>query len=416
VSSYEQEARLSALGRGAVRGRLTQFLVNRLKLHDWLFRQPEILEEAIERPIFILGLPRTGTTLLHDLLALDPLSRAPLHWEAEEPCPPPQLFHSVTDPRIQTAHAKLRALDAMAPEMKVIHPMAAGAPTECMTLLIHEFKSLEFECQAWVPTYGAWFTHCDKASAYRTHRKLLQLLQWRSPNETWVLKAPTHLFGLDALLAEYPDAQVIFTHRDPLKVVASQASLIAVASGLLSDEVDPHRSASWWSAKTATGLEKATKLRDRMGPEAFFDLQYHELVRDPVGAVRRAYAHFGREVTPVHERRMRSTGGTATPSSSSVSTRSRRGGASAPIASASASRRRAERRGRSPSREDGSGSKRGSEHRCDDDDIAMGPRRSRARRAAFAPDRRGGSAAVQSLSRARLCPDHVAGGARGFRQ
>jgi hypothetical protein len=305
VSSYEQEARLSALGRGAVRGRLTQFLVNRLKLHDWLFRQPEILEEAIERPIFILGLPRTGTTLLHDLLALDPLSRAPLHWEAEEPCPPPQLFHSVTDPRIQTAHAKLRALDAMAPEMKVIHPMAAGAPTECMTLLIHEFKSLEFECQAWVPTYGAWFTHCDKASAYRTHRKLLQLLQWRSPNETWVLKAPTHLFGLDALLAEYPDAQVIFTHRDPLKVVASQASLIAVASGLLSDEVDPHRSASWWSAKTATGLEKATKLRDRMGPEAFFDLQYHELVRDPVGAVRRAYAHFGREVTPVHERRMR---------------------------------------------------------------------------------------------------------------
>lgn len=305
VSSYEQEARLSALGRGAVRGRLTQFLVNRLKLHDWLFRHPEILEEVIERPIFILGLPRTGTTLLHDLLALDPFSRAPLHWEAEEPCPPPQLFHSATDPRIQTAHAKLQALDALAPEMKVIHPMAAGAPTECMTLLIHEFKSLEFECQAWVPTYGAWFAHCDKASAYRLHRKLLQLLQWRSPTETWVLKAPTHLFGLDALLAEYPDARIIFTHRDPLKVVASQASLIAVASGLLSDEVDPHRIASWWSAKTATGLEKATAVRDGRGPEAFFDLQYHELVRDPVGAVRRAYAHFGREVTPAHERRMR---------------------------------------------------------------------------------------------------------------
>jgi len=305
VSSYEQEARLSALGRGAIRGRLTQFLVNRLKLQDWIGRHPEILDEPIERPIFILGLPRTGSTLLHDLLALDLRSRAPLHWEAEEPCPPPQLFHSATDPRIQTAHAKLQALDAMAPEMKVIHPMAAGAPTECMTLLIHEFKSLEFECQAWVPTYGEWFTHCDKASAYRTHRKLLQLLQWRSPNETWVLKAPTHLFGLDALFTEYPDAQVIFTHRDPLKVVASQASLIAVASGLLSDEVDPRRSASWWSAKTAMGLEKATEVRDRMGPEAFFDLQYRELVRDPIGAVRRAYAHFGREVTPVHERRMK---------------------------------------------------------------------------------------------------------------
>ena len=305
VSSYEQEARLNALGRGAVRGRLTQFLVNRLKLHDWLFRHPEILEEAIERPIFILGLPRTGTTLLHDLLALDPLSRAPLHWEAEEPCPPPQLFHTATDPRIQTAHAKLQALDALAPEMKVIHPMAAGAPTECMTLLIHEFKSLEFECQAWVPTYGAWFSHCDKASAYRLHRKLLQLLQWRSPTETWVLKAPTHLFGLDALLAEYPDARIIFTHRDPLKVVASQASLIAVASRLLSDEVDPHRIASWWSEKTATGLTKATAVRDGRGPEAFFDLQYHELVRDPVGAVQRAYARFGREVTPAHERRMR---------------------------------------------------------------------------------------------------------------
>jgi len=305
VYSYEREARLSALGRGAVRGRLVQFLVNRLKLHDWISRHPEILEGAVERPIFILGLPRTGTTLLHDLLALDPLSRAPLHWEAEEPCPPPQLFHSATDPRIQTAHAKLQALDAMAPEMKKIHPVAAGAPTECMTLLNHEFKSLEFECQAWVPSYGAWFTHCDKASAYRLHRKLLQLLQWRSPTETWVLKAPTHLFGLDALLAEYPDAQIVFTHRDPLKVVASQASLIAVASRLLSDEVDPQRIASWWSEKTATGVEKATAVRDARRPEAFFDLQYHELIRDPVAAVRRAYAHFGREVTRAHERRMR---------------------------------------------------------------------------------------------------------------
>jgi hypothetical protein len=305
VSSYEGEARLNALGRGAVRGRLTQFLANRLKVQDWLCRHPEILDEPIERPLFILGLPRTGTTLLHNLLALDPLARAPLHWEAEEPCPPPQLFPSVMDPRIQTAHAKLVALDAIAPQMKVIHPMAAGAPTECMTLLIHEFKSLEFECQAWVPSYGEWFTHCDKASAYRYHRKLLQLLQWRSPTETWVLKAPTHLFGLDALLAEYPDAQVVFMHRDPLEVVASQASLITVASGLLSDEVDPHRIAEWWSAKTATGLEKSMKVRDRARPEAFLDVQYRDLVRDPVAAVRAVYGHFQRELTPIHERRMR---------------------------------------------------------------------------------------------------------------
>ena len=305
VGSYEREARLSALGRGALRGRLGQFLVNRLKVQDWIVRHPEILDETIERPVFILGLPRTGTTLLHNLLAVDPLSRAPLHWEAEEPCPPPRIFHSATDPRIETAHAKLQALDAMAPEMKAIHPMAAGAPTECMTLLIHEFKSLEFECQAWVPTYGEWFTHCDKTSAYRYHRKLLQLLQWRSPNQIWVLKAPTHLFGLDALLVEYPDAQVIFTHRDPLRVVASQASLNTLASGLLSDDVDPKRLAAWWSAKTATGLDKAMKVREGAGPEAFFDLQYHELIRDPVDAVRRAYAHFGREVTPAHERRMR---------------------------------------------------------------------------------------------------------------
>jgi hypothetical protein len=187
----------------------------------------------------------------------------------------------------------------------VIHPVAAGAPTECMTLFIHEFKSLEFECQAWVPTYGAWYTHCDKTSAYRLHRKLLQLLQWRSPTQTWVLKAPAHLFGLDALLAVYPDAQILFTHRDPLKVVASQASLIAVASRLLSDEVDPHQLASWWSEKTATGLAKAMAVRDGSPPEAFFDLHYHELVRDPVAAVRRVYAHLGRELTPFHERRMR---------------------------------------------------------------------------------------------------------------
>lgn len=305
VDSYEREAKLSVMGREAVRARLVHFLCNRLRIQDWITRHPEILDERIEQPLFVIGLPRTGTTLLHTLLSLDPLHRAPLHWEAEEPCPPPRLIHSGVDPRIQKHHQMLELLSRVRPELREIHPVDATGPTECLALLDAEFTSLEFETQALIPSYGTWLDQVDQTAAYAFHERCLQLLQWRMPNERWVLKSPHHLLGLEALLARYPDARILFTHRDPCKTIASQASLISIASRLLSDEVDPIAVGRYWAPKMARALERAIAHRDRARPEAFYDLHYGDFVADPVGAIRRAYSYFGLELSRAAERRMR---------------------------------------------------------------------------------------------------------------
>ncbi len=170
-------------------------------------RHPEILDEKIEQPLIIMGLLRTGTTFLQHLLSLDPVNRALHHWEANEPCPPPKLIHSVIDPRLQNLHNMIQMRDQFNPELQAMYPMYAVGFAECHMLHSNEFKSPEFIVRYWMPSYMDWYLNCDKKSAYEYHKKLLQLLQWRLPNERWILKSPSHLFGLDALLDQYPDAQ-----------------------------------------------------------------------------------------------------------------------------------------------------------------------------------------------------------------
>jgi hypothetical protein len=302
--SCQNESRLNSLGIQIIHSMVLRCLINRLQVQDWITRHSEILNEKIEKPLIITGLPRTGSTFLQVLLSIDPANRALRRWEANRPCPPPELVFSATDSRIQAMHKQIQITDQIKPGLQAIHPMDAGGFAQCMVLLSNEFKSAEFTLTIWAPAYDEWYYNCDMTSAYAYHKMLLQLLQWRLPNENWVLKNPPHLPWLDSLIGQYPDAQIVFTHRDPLKVLASASSLASTVFSIGSDPIDAKEIADYYLKILAVEMDKAMEKRESLNPESFYDLQYRDLIVDPIGAVKRIYEYFGRRVSRGHERRM----------------------------------------------------------------------------------------------------------------
>jgi len=294
LRGYETEARLTFLGRLAARRDTLSLLTNRLRLVDDRKRHPGIADERIRQPLFIVGLPRTGSTLLHHLLAQDPASRVAQAWEVMAPSPPPERARYETDPRIREAERQLRWLDLLAPDFKAIHPLGAQLALECIAIMGYAFLSPRFHTTYHVPTYQEWLERQDLRPAYQLHRCVLQHLQWRTPADRWVLKAPSHLWGFESLFATYPDALVVQTHRDPLTALASVASLTAVLQGAFTDHLDLAEIGLEVTRRWATGLERAMQVR-RSGilpAERFLDVNYDELVADPLGVVRGLYAHF----------------------------------------------------------------------------------------------------------------------------
>ncbi|HEV7730700.1 MAG TPA: sulfotransferase [Candidatus Binatia bacterium] len=306
IESFEHESGLSLLGRIAARQDLVRLLTSRLQLVDDRRRHPDIAAEPVRRPLFVTGLPRTGTTLLHGLLAQDPANRAPLHWESAFPSPP-ERTRSRVQQRIDLAARQLRWFHRLNPDIRRMHAIGAKLPEECLMITSHSFLSYQFQTSHHVPSYQAWLESHDLLACYDWHRRFLQHLQWRGRGERWVLKAPAHLFGLPALFATYPDAGVVFTHRDPTEVAASLASLTTVLRRTFSDEVDPRAVGAEMTDRWARGIYKA--LSDRDGgcgrSEQFLDVRYADLVRDPMGTVRHLYAHYDMPFTDVAEDRMR---------------------------------------------------------------------------------------------------------------
>ena len=303
--SLDEEAGLSVLGRLGQRQQVVQVVANRLEMHDAVARNPEILDEEIAPPIFVAGPPRTGTTLLSHLLQMDPGLRTLRHWEASKPCPPPVLVEEERDPRLAEAAKTLDRLYSMIPEFRAIHPMEPAGPTECVLLLALELRSIHFETGALIPSYGQWLAQADLLPAYETHKRALQLLQWRVPAERWQLKSPAHLMALDALTATYPGARMVWTHRDPVTVVASVASLNTVLHSVSAEHVDPVAVGREWAPKLAMLLDRGCDFRDRVGDDAFHDLDYRDLVNDPIGTIKRLYDWLDRPLTPLAEARMR---------------------------------------------------------------------------------------------------------------
>jgi hypothetical protein len=307
LHSFEHEARLSLIGRIAAREDLVRLLANRLRLVEDRRRHPAIAAEEVRRPLFVTGLPRTGTTLLHGLLAQDPANRVPLHWEMIHPSPPPERARYLTDRRIDAAERQVRWFHRLQPDMRRIHAIGARLPEECLILTSHSFLSYQFQTTHHVPSYQAWLETHDLQACYGWHRRILQQLQWRCRGERWVLKAPAHLFGLPALFGAYPDAGVIFTHRDPVEVAGSLASLTTVLRSTFSDAVDPLAVGPEMTTRWASGIARALHDRDAgcAAPERFFDVRYGDLIRDPLGTVRRIYAHWDLPFTTTAEDRMR---------------------------------------------------------------------------------------------------------------
>jgi hypothetical protein len=307
LEGLDAEARLTPIGRIAARQDVVALLANRLQLQDDARRHPGMAAAPIRRPIFIVGLPRTGSTLLHHLLAQDPASRVPQAWEVMFPSPPPEAERYGADPRIARAARQLAWFDAMAPRFKAIHPLGAQLALECIAIMSPTFLSPRFHTTYRVPTYQAWLERHDLRPAYRFHRRFLQHLQWGAPGQRWVLKAPSHLFGLPALLETYPDAHIVQTHRDPLTVLASVASLTAALQGAFTDQIDLAEIGAEVSHRWTEGLDRALQFRRSaaIGADRFVDIRYHDLIRDPMAAVARIYAHLDIALTAAAETRMR---------------------------------------------------------------------------------------------------------------
>jgi hypothetical protein len=305
VDSIEKEARLNEIGERAVRRQLTTFLINRLQIEDWYQRHPEIDEQEILAPWFGLGLPRTGSSALNNLLSCDPGRRFLRTWEAERPCPPPEAHTPDDDPRVREVALGIELMQKIVPEFAAIHETTATGPNEDGVVLAHEFKSSHLEAILRIPSYGAWRAACDMTTAYRYHQRFIKLLQWRCPPRRWQLKSPVHLHSFEALLEVYPGARIIVTHRDPAKVIPSACSMWRTSMALYSSDVDALELGRTLPEFWAGSLRNVIEWRARNGDDAFHDIAYRDMVDDPIGAVRGMYAAFGEELTDDAEQAMR---------------------------------------------------------------------------------------------------------------
>jgi len=292
LRSLEREGNLNLLGRRGVKRDCIRLLSNILRITNDLKRYPEIQDAPLRRPLFITGLPRTGTTFLHNLLACDPKARVPLMWELYLPSPPPTSKTRKNDPRIEVARKRVERLLKIAPHLSLLHPLDPEGPDECFHLFKNSFMTPAFVLMANVGEYLEWLYAQDMMPAYRCYRRQLQLLQWRCPGEYWTLKSPSHLPFLDSLLTIFPDARIIQTHRDPLKVVLSFCSLVLTGWQMSSDRIDIKQIGSQCLRILKESVDRSIAVRKATRRSQFFDLHYRNLVDDPIGTVRRIYYHF----------------------------------------------------------------------------------------------------------------------------
>lgn len=304
LHAYDAESRLTPLGRTMVRAELLGALTSRLRVQEAWKRKPELLTSPVRQPIFILGLPRTGTTALHHLLAQDPDHQLLEYWLASAPGPRPPRETWPSDPRYRDAQRGLRMMYGLDPELRTIHRMTADGPDECRHLFVQSFLDHTFDHNATIPSYTRFFAAQPMDGAYARHRDVLKLIQAETRERRWVLKYPAHLRNLEVLLATYPDACLVQTHRDPARVLPSICSLVAGWRGLYEDDIDPGWIGRWQLDFLASMVERAIEVRARSAQARFFDLSFAELRRDPIAAVGRLYDHFGFTLSAEAERRM----------------------------------------------------------------------------------------------------------------
>jgi hypothetical protein len=289
---------LTSLARISTRDIGLHCLTNRLRLTEYLKQHPRVGSHPIKRPVFILGFPRTGTTLLQNLLALDDQRRALPFWEIMNPVP----FHE--DPvkdkkaRIRAANAKLRIAYWVLPEMAAVHEIRAETLEECWPLLANGFTVMAWDMGSGWRTYGEWLLKHDMTKAYAEYKQVLQVMAQRQPQSDFVLKCPDHLWFVDALLENFPDAAIVWTHRDPVASIASYCSLISLNWRLMYGRFDPIEVGRHIENRFLNGIERAMAVRERVGEDMFFDVDFQTLCDDPVGVVGQITDNFGLSQIP----------------------------------------------------------------------------------------------------------------------
>lgn len=302
IDSINREAALHPVGRMIIRGRIVGVLANKLIAQQTIDRHPEILDIPVHAPIVVAGLARTGTTMLHRLIARDPSIRSLASWEAINPAPLKRRPWQRRDPRFAQAAVAARGLKYMSPGFFAIHPAEPDAPEEEVILLEQAFLTTTPEAMMNVPSYSRWLERQDHAPAYRALKRMMQYLQWQRPGAgkpvRWVLKTPHHQEYFDPLLEVFPDATVVHTHRDPLRTSPSLFSMLTHLRMIFSDDVDPHLVAKHWLHKIENMTRRSMATRERVQDRGFVDVSYYDLMEDPMREVGRIYEVAGLELTP----------------------------------------------------------------------------------------------------------------------
>ena len=299
------DAKLNAVGTTVLRASIRRSLTQRLLAEDWFARHPEIADEPIVEPLVVVGMMRSGTTLIQRLLARDPRLYCALGWEIGEPAPRPGTDWNAPDPRIADGKVRARQMRDFAPELYAIHPTDALEADEEIVFLADAFLSHVPEASCDVPAYRSWLDAQDFTPAYHYLRRMLQLLQWQKRQrgerrERWVLKTPAHLGYLDTLFSVFPDARVIHVHRSPLETIPSGASLNFTLWRMYADDVDPTQVGRQWLERMAWATRRGLAARDRMpdAAERFTDLWYRDALSDPLAQVERIYDAIGVRLIP----------------------------------------------------------------------------------------------------------------------
>ncbi len=293
VNSINSSARLNLVGRFSASDDSTRLARNHLRIQSLIKSQPSILDTVLPPPIFIIGMPRTGTTYLHTLLAQDPRHRTIPYWESYEPIPPA----AGPDTRIARLDKMLRQMDQISPNYQAMHPMTAESPEECVALFMNEFRTLQFDIQYRVPEYVAWLQQQDATIAYQGYLQQLKIIQhYRPAGEHFVLKDPAHTLNVRTILKVFPNAKFVFTHRDPAKSLSSLCSLYAYTRAIFSDAVDAHDIGrevlnGFWPA----GWEDAMRVRDTLPADRYCDVLQTDMRESPVDAIRGVYAALDME-------------------------------------------------------------------------------------------------------------------------
>ena len=295
VHSINKESRINAFGSIALKGLLKRTLTSRLKVEQSLHDNPEILQSKITAPVFIIGMPRTGTTILHSLLHEDVNHRSPLAWECLLPSPVAEPSTFTDNPQLNTIKKEFGQLFKLVPDFQKKHHMTAESPQECIGITALDFNSFQTCAQVYIPSYLKWFAEeSDQLQTMRFHKRFLQYLESGGVrSERWLLKTPVHMMRLTALFEVYPDAKVIMTHRDPAKVVPSAASLISSVRSLYSDYEEPARSGleqlDFWKMSFDRFMADRAQLNKE---NQILDLHFNDFVQDQMACVDQIYSYF----------------------------------------------------------------------------------------------------------------------------